>query len=210
MAKRMTKTEDRNEHAIGAAYVAIARFASLDEMLAIPDPGATAPMAQAFWHYARGEAFARAGKIDGVLQEARAMPHALHPDPTGGAAPKLFRLSRLVLEGRAAMLADKPADAATLFTKAAAIEEAHPISDTSDPPLWWYPVRRDVAAALLASGKTKDALAAADASLKRRPHDAVALAVRAKAEGTLGQKQGALMDRKDARRSWRGDPRAIG
>jgi tetratricopeptide (TPR) repeat protein len=210
MAKRMTKTEDRNEHAIGAAYIAIARFAPLDEMLAIPDPGEAAPMARAFWHYARGEAFARAGRIDGVLQEARAMPHALHPDPTGGAAPKLFRLSRLVLEGRAAMLANKPAEAAATFAKAAAIEEAHPISDTSDPPLWWYPVRRDVAAALLASGKTRDALAAADASLKRRPHDAVALAIRARAEDALGQKQAALVDRADARRSWRGNPRAIG
>jgi tetratricopeptide (TPR) repeat protein len=210
MTKRMSRPDGHNQHVIGKAYIAIARFAPLDEMLAIPDPGEAAPMAQAFWHYARGEAFARAGDAAGVLREAHAMPTSLKSDPTQGAAPKLFKLSRLVLEGRAAMLQNRPDEAAKFFTKAAAIEEARPIGDTSDPPLWWYPVRRDVAAALLASGSASTAIAAADASLKRRPHDAVALAIRAKAEDAMGKKQAAVADRTDARHSWRGDPRAIG
>jgi tetratricopeptide (TPR) repeat protein len=188
----------------------MARFAPLDEMLAIPDPGDSSPIVQGFWHYARGEAFARAGNIEGVLREARAMPRTINPDPTGGAAPKLFKVSRLVLEGRAAMLENKPAAATSAFSKAAAIEESRPISESSDPPLWWYPVRRDVAAALLASGKAREALAAADASLKRRPRDAVALATRARAQDALGNKQAAIADRTDARRNWRGDPRALG
>jgi tetratricopeptide (TPR) repeat protein len=210
MAKRAGKLDMRYQHSVGEAYIAMARFAPVDETLAIPDPGTSSPIAQAFWHYARGEAFARTGNVEGILQEARAIPHALNPDPTGGAAPKLFKVSRLVLEGRAAMLRNKPAEAASAFSKAAAIEESRSISEASDPPLWWYPVRRDVAAALLADGNAKAALAAADASLKRRPRDAVALAVRAKAEDVLGNKQAAIADRIDARRNWRGSLRAIG
>ncbi len=210
MAKRVGKLDGGREGVVGKAYIAIARFAPLDEMLAVPDPGQANPGARAICHYARGEAFARAGDVAGVLREARAMPDTLRPDPSGGMARKLFKVSRLVLEGRAAMLQGKPALAARAFAKAAAIEEAKPLGETADPPLWWYPVRRDVAAALLATGKARDAIAAADASLKRRPHDAVALNVRAKALDQIGDTKAAANDRADARRSWRGDPSAIG
>lgn len=210
MAARTPRLDDRYQHSVGDAYIALARFAPAEEMLALPDPGKANGVAQAFWHYARGEVFARTGNADAVLREADAIPPGIDPDPTGGMLPKLFKLSRLVLQGRAAMLQNKPADAAKLFAKAAAIEEAKSFARASDPPIWWYPVRRDVAAALLASGKPSDAVAAADASLKLRPRDAVALAVRAKAEGALGRKQAARGDRAAARLAWRGDPAKIG
>lgn len=210
MAKRTPKIDQYSQYAVGEAYIAIARFALADEMLAIPDPGKNEGPAQAFWHYARGEMFANAGNIEGVLAEAKAMPETLDPDPTGGAAAKLFKLARLVLEGRTAMLQNKPAEAAKLFAKAASIEESKTFADETDPPIWWYPVRRDLAAALLASGKAGDAVAAADASLKRRPHDAVALAIRAKAEDALGKKQAARADRAAARLAWHGDQTKIG
>jgi tetratricopeptide (TPR) repeat protein len=210
MAKRTPKIDRFSQHAVGDAYIAIARYAPAEEMLAIPDPGKENGPAQAFWHYARGEMFAKARNVEGVLAEAKAMPETLDPDPTGGAAPKLFKLAKLVLEGRAATLQNNPAEAAKLFAKAASLEESKTFADATDPPIWWYPVRRDVAAALLASGKAADAIAAADASLKRRPRDAVALAIRAKAEEALGRKQTAWVDRHDARLAWRGAPKVIG
>ncbi len=210
MAKRTPKLDLYSQHAVGDAYIAIARFAPADEMLAVPDPGSANGPAQAFWRYARGEMFAHAGNVDAVLREAAAIPTGIDPDPTHGAMPKLFKLSRLVLQGRAAMLQNKPDEAAKIFAKAAAIEESKTFAEMTDPPIWWYPVRRDLAAALLASGKPGDAVVAADASLKRRPHDAVALAVRAKAEDALGKKQAAKADRSAARLAWRGDPRRIG
>jgi tetratricopeptide (TPR) repeat protein len=191
MAKRTPKIDTGRQMLVGKAYVATARFAAPDEMLALPDPGDANPAAQAMWHYARGEALARKGDADGVLREAKALPSNLKPDPTQGTAPALLKVSRLVLEGRAAMLRGQYRDAAKAFAKAADIEEAKPLNGYTDPPLWWYPVRRDVAAALLADGKADEAVAAADASLKRRPHDSIALATRAKAEDVLGKTRAA-------------------
>jgi tetratricopeptide (TPR) repeat protein len=209
MLGRVGKMNPFRQLVFGEAFVAIAHFAPTAEMLAVADPGDANPAAQALWHYARGEALARAGDIKGVQREARAIPRRLKDDP-GGAATKLFAVSRLVLKGRVAMLRGKHDKAAKAFAKAAAIEEAKPLAGFSDPPIWWYPVRRDVAAALLAGGDAQGARDAADASLKHRPRDPVALGIRAQAESRLGNIKAAAADRADARRGWRGDRAAIG
>lgn len=209
MAQRTARLDQGPQGAVVAAYVAIARFAPLAEMLAIPDPGAANPSTRALWHYARGEALARSGDADGVLRELAAIPDRLQPGPTDSATAAMLRISRHVLAGRAAMLLHQPAQAARAFARAATLEETR-LGMFNDPPRWWYPVRRDLAAALLADGRSQDALAAATASLARRPHDAVALAIRARAETALGGLQAAARDRADARRAWRGDPRALG
>jgi len=210
MARRTPKLDNGRQLLVGKAYVAMARFTPSDEMLALPDPGDANPGTQALWHYARGEALARKGDAEGVLREAKALPSNFKPDPTEGTAPALLKVSRLVLEGRAAMLQNRFHDAAKAFAKAAKIEEDKPLNGYTDPPLWWYPVRRDLAAALLADGNPQQAIAEADSSLKRRPHDAVALATRASAEEALGKTRPAAADRADARRSWRGDGRVVG
>jgi tetratricopeptide (TPR) repeat protein len=209
-ARAGDKLETGRQGLVGKAYVALARFAPREELMAIPDPGAGKPLLQALWHYARGEAFARAGDSAGVAREAEAIPGHLSPDPSKGWDGKLVQVGRMVLIGRAAMLQNDAGKAFKAFRKAAALEEGKPLVDATDPPAWWYPVRRDIAAALLAQGKPQDAIAEADASLKRRPHDAVALATRAKAEDALGRTRAAAADRADARRSWRGDLRVVG
>jgi predicted Zn-dependent protease len=75
----------------------------------------------------------------------------------------------------------------------------------SDPPAWWYPVRRSYAAALLAQGKPRAALKQASRVLARRSNDPVALSIRADAEEALGMKDAAAADRAAALRDWRGD-----
>jgi len=209
-ARAGDKLETGRQGLVGKAYVALARFAPREELMAIADPGASKPLLQALWHYARGEAFARAGDAEAVAREAEAIPDHLRPDPSHGWDGKLVQVSRLVLIGRVAMLQNDPGKAFKAFRKATALEEGKPLGDSNDPPAWWYPVRRDMAAALLAQGKAQEAMTEADTSLKRRPHDAVALATRAKAEEALGQTRAAAADRADARRSWRGDVRVVG
>ncbi|RYD53829.1 MAG: hypothetical protein EOP60_09445, partial [Sphingomonadales bacterium] len=129
---------------LGEAYIAVARFGTPEQMLAIADPGDKSAVAQALWRYARGEALARKGDFAGVRREARQVPGKIANDKSG-MATALLAISRNVLDGRVAMLEGKPTKAVAFFTAAAAIEEAKPLSNYSDPPLWWYPVRRDVA-----------------------------------------------------------------
>lgn len=203
MAGRTPKLQPFIQIVIGEAYMAIARYGAPDEMLKLADPGDANPSAQALWHYARGESHARQGNVAGIRAEARQLPKRIKGDKSGLSEP-LYSISRNVLQGRAAMLEKKPADAALFFAKAAAIEEAKPLNNYMDPPLWWYPPRRDLAAALLAKGDAAGALAAADASLKRRPHDPVALAIRGQAQARLGAKGAAAHDLAEARSGWRG------
>ena len=117
----------------------------------------------------------------------------------------MMRIGKLVLTGRAAMIGNQPAEALAAFKAAAKMQETKAFLSFSDPPAFWYPVRRDVAAALLALGKPKDALREADATLKNTPKEPVTLAIRAQAEAKLGQASAAGADRRQAVALWHGD-----
>jgi len=75
------------------------------------------------------------------------------------------------LSGRAAMMEKRPGEAALAFQQAAEIQESKAFSSVSDPPAWYYPVRRDLAEALLASGDKAGATAQAQAALAYRAKD---------------------------------------
>jgi len=190
----------------GTGYFAEARYADPHKVLALPEPGL--PYVKAYWHYARGEAAARLGDAVLVRREAAAIPDHAGPekydDATDGAG-RMMRIAHLVLDGRAAMLENKPKEALAAFRAAAKIQETKAFLSFSDPPAFWYPVRRDVAAALLAMGKPRDALREADNTLKAMPKEPVTLATRAEAEAKLGQAARAATDRTTALALWHGD-----
>jgi len=190
----------------GTGYFAEARFADPHKVLALPEPNL--PFVRAYWHYARGEAAARLGDTALVRKEQAAIPDRAGPErdaDASAAAGRMMRIGKLVLTGRAAMIENKPAEALAAFKAAAKMQETKAFLSFSDPPAFWYPVRRDVAAALLALGKPKDALREADATLKNTPKEPVTLAIRAQAEAKLGQAAQAKADRTQALALWHGD-----
>ncbi|MEO8373894.1 MAG: hypothetical protein ABI471_01625 [Sphingomonas bacterium] len=198
--------------AMGTAYAAQARFAEPKDVLALPDPGEKLGFARGYWHYARGEAQARLGNAAGVRAELALIPKRLgsakQEDMTAHAA-QLMRIARFVLEGRAAMIEGHPLLAAKAFEKGAALDETKMMAQLSDPPAWWYPVRRSYAAALLAAGKPKEALEQANIVLARRLNDPVTQSVRADAETALGMAEAAAKDRALVARGWRGDKASL-
>ncbi|MDB5707689.1 MAG: hypothetical protein JWN66_4805 [Sphingomonas bacterium] len=199
--------------AMGTAYAAEGRFADPKDVLALLDPGDKLKFAQAYRHYARGEAQARLGDAAGVRAEMALIPDNVGPSKQGdytAHATQLMRIARLVLEGRAAMIEGKPMLAAKAFEKAAKLDEAKMMSGLSDPPAWWYPVRRSYAAALLVAGKPQEALKQTGLVLARRPNDPVTLSLRADAEAALGQTEAAAKDRALAERDWHGDKAGLG
>ena len=121
-------------------------------------------------------AAARRGDIALVRTEAAAIPDRAGPeksDDSSDAAGRMMRIAHAVLDGRAAMMDGKPAVALVAFRKGARMQETKGFLGYSDPPAFWYPVRRDVAAALLALGRPEDALKETDATLKLMPKDPV-------------------------------------
>ncbi len=196
----------KTPNVFGEAYAAEGRYASRTQVMALADPGRDKPYLQALWRYARGEAAARAGDIAAVRAEAAAIA-AAPTDKLTGHQGAVVKVAQLVLQGRAAMLDHKPGLAADAFRQAAGIQESQ-FGDYRDPPLWWYPVRRSLAAALLQAGQANAAQTEARAALKAWASDPLALQVLARAERALGDSAGAARDEAVSRRGWTGDPAA--
>lgn len=163
-----------------AGYFALARFDEPTAVLARPKP--KLPYLEAAWHYARGEVLAKNGDLAGLKTEIAAIPERIAaestPDPK--APEQMLGITRHVLIGRLAMAESRWSDAEAAFRTAAGIEETEDFMQFADPPAFWYPVRRDIAAALLAAGDKAGALVELEASLKLRPKDPVALEMQAK------------------------------
>ena len=185
LVERVT-TKDAAEPAeqllAAAGYFALARFDDPAAVLAVPEP--KLPYLQAALHYARGEALLWQRDIAAAKAELAAIPEKIaeKPDKDNRAAEQMLGIVRGVLAGRIAMTEARPADAAKAFTAAAELEETKDFRQFSDPPAFWYSVRRDVAEALLAMGDAAGARHAAEASLKLRSRDPVALATLARAD----------------------------
>jgi tetratricopeptide (TPR) repeat protein len=196
-----------DQFVVGTAYFAEGRFAAPEAVLALPEPAAERGYIRAMWRYARGEAAARKGDAAGVRRELAAIQTPTADIKALGAyGPQMggmVDVAKLVLAGRAAMIEGKPAEAAKAFSTAAQIED-RVLGRLSDPPGWWYPVRRSYAAALLDEGKAEEAAAQARQTLKTWPADPVTLAILAQAERRLGDGKAADLHLAQARHAWHG------
>jgi tetratricopeptide (TPR) repeat protein len=193
---------------LGTAYFVYGRYGSPGEVAALADPGSRLPYAQAMWRYAKGEAAARRGDAPGVRAEAAAIAVAPADLKTlGELAPRaraMVEVARLVLTGRAAMLEGRFAEAEAAYRNAAEIQETR-LGELRDPPAWWYPVRRSLAAALEAQGKPAAAAAEARKAMVRWPFDPVSLDILADSERRVGQADDARRQLAYARANWTGD-----
>lgn len=185
------------------SLVALARFAPA-RALAVPEGKDDARMLRIYRHYARGEAFAAGRNAAGVRREAEAikavMARGADASDLGGEAD-VAAVAEGVLRGRAAMVAGNADEAIRHFTAAAqAQEKAFPVPKNFDPPPWWYPVRRSLAAAHLKAGRPADAAREAKASLVEWPHDGLALQILQKAEAAQAARW-----RAEARKAYVGD-----
>ncbi len=185
----------------GESYSEMRRFAIYarydpQAMLSLPEPVAEGPATQSFYHYARGEAFAALGDTKSLTVETEKV------DGDG----VTLKLARQVLIGRLAMLQHRFSDAAAAFEQAAALQDeltAKP--GAMDPPAWWYPVRRSVAAAWLQAGQFQMAADAAQKSLTVWPADPLALLVLSRANDGLGHHDDARRYDAQAIGLWLGD-----
>ena len=204
---RSESAPDRRVTATSKALVAYGRYEPSKALTLKDEPGDRL-IVKVYRHYARGEAFASRGDAAGVRVEADAiaalMPEATKANELGTVS--IGGIASDVLAGRAAILEHQPDKAVAFFAKAAANQDkTYPANKNFDPPPWWYPVRRSLAAADLAAGKPEDAAREARASLKDWPDDALALRVLGQAEAKQGHAAEAAKTLAEAKRVWRGD-----
>jgi hypothetical protein len=189
------------------SLVAYGRYAPA-RAIALADGPNDPRIVRIYRHYAKGEAFAAQGDAAGARREAETVLSLQAEAQKAGesGSEDTAAIAADVLNGRAALLSHDPSKAADLFGRAAARQEkAFPVAKNFDPPPWWYPVRRSLAAANLAAGKPDDAAREARASLAGWPQDALALRILSQAEAKTGHPADAARHMAEAKRVWHGD-----
>ena len=175
-------------------YAALARYAP-DRMLALKLARET-DYFRSYLAYGRGEAFLQKGDAASARGELEKLRKAAGVDAEG-------RVALATLEGRLAMAEGNVRVAIERFRAGAELQEKE-FGGWMDPPEWWYPLRRSLAAAHLKAGDFAKAEAEATASLKEWKHDPLALWVLGKAQLGQGRTGEGVASLAEARRIWRG------
>ena len=162
------------------AYYAYLRCARWADILALQEPVASSvePMRIPIWHFARGMAFAKSGRVPQAELELDATKTArasIHVD----AAPGFYNSSADILSMATDVLSaaiagdrgDRPAQIAFLQRAVRTQDGLLYI----EPPDWYFPVRQGLGAALYAAGKYNDAADAFRLDLLRNQRNPRAL-----------------------------------
>lgn len=137
---------------------ALVRFGHWDAIVAdtLP-PDVAEPYPQAIWHYARGTAWARKGRVEEARRELAALEKAAKDPALGRARIKninsteaLVRIAVLTLQADIASAEGDTAEALRLLTEATNIEDAFAYDE---PHLWLAPTRHALGVALLAANR---------------------------------------------------------
>ncbi len=196
------------QHYYALPLYALVRFGRWREILeqTLP-PDVAEPYPLAIWHYARGTAYARTGR----LAEARSSlerVEALAVDPAIervkvkniNAASLLARIAALTLAADIATAEGRHADAVAKLEAATAIEDG---LTYDEPHLWLAPTRHALGAALLAAGRPGDAATVYEQDLRHYPENGWSLAGLAEAMRRQGDAVAAHAVEQRFRAAWR-------
>lgn len=156
--------------------IVLLRFGRSEEALRLPRPAADRPVMTAWWHFARAVSFARLGRVD----ESAAAASALHEAARAVPESALFGGTGLESARTVLALASAVADARLQWARGArdqaiarwrdAVTRADGLS-YDEPPVWFYPVRESLGAALLMSGRAAEAEQVFREDLQRYPRN---------------------------------------
>ena len=153
----------------------LVRFHRWDEVLNIPPPNPDLAMTTAFWHFARGDAFATKGEIGMAEAERRILETARKEAPADlefgfffNKAQTFLDLAESVLDARIFAAKGDHEQAIKCWENAVEIQDR---LNYGEPPEWFYPVRESLGGALLLYGQTGRAEAVFRADLEQYPRN---------------------------------------
>ncbi len=162
------------ETAPAAPLFALVRFGRWDEVLRQPAPPAEWPYVTGAWRYARGLAFAATGRRPEAEAELAALRQIAASVPADRTLAGFFKtraildLAANVLAGEIAARSGQTDVAVRHLLAAVAEQDGHWFTE---PPVWYFPVRQSLGAALLAGGRPAEAEAVYRDDLKRNPEN---------------------------------------
>lgn len=184
-------------------YFTGVRFGRWQEILNQPAPAPDLFYVLGAWHYARGMAHLRQGRVADARRELRQLEQAASRPQLEryrlknvNPLPMLLGIAVHLLRGEIALAAGDTASALAQMEKAVALEDS---LEEDEPPAWYAPTRHHLGAALLAAGQAAAAEQAYREDLKRYPDNGWSLAGLAHSL----RRQGRLADAQDAERRQR-------
>jgi tetratricopeptide (TPR) repeat protein len=151
------------------------RFHRWDEVLRLPSPNPSLAMTTAFWHFARGTAFAGKSQIEMAEAERKTLEAAyrdtladLEFSMFSNKARTFLELAQKILDARIAAAKGDDQQAIKHWEKAVEIEDG---LYYGEPPEWFYPVRESLGGALLLNGKAARAESVFRADLEQHPRN---------------------------------------
>jgi hypothetical protein len=150
-------------------------FHRWDEVLKLPPPNPSLSMTTAFWHFARGSAFAAKNQVAMAKAERTILETERTQTPAdrefsmfSNKARSFLDLAESVLDARIAAAKGNQEQAIKYWEKGVEIEDK---LYYGEPPEWFYPVRESLGAALLLNGQAERAEAVFRADLKQYPRN---------------------------------------
>jgi pimeloyl-ACP methyl ester carboxylesterase len=157
--------------------VTLVRFHQWDEILKAPKPDGELKITTAFWHYARGMAYAgmnRIAEAEAELKAFQSVAMSIPVDASFGnsSARDVLRVADRMLAGKIAFARGDKRTGLELLRKAIEAEDA---VSYNEPPDWDLPVRELLGAVLLVSGDEMEAEKVYRAELAKHPRNGRAL-----------------------------------
>ncbi len=183
LAERITPHTDMMPMAESMAVAPVSvllRFNKHSEVLNAAAPPADRPVMAAWWHFARGVAFAKSGRPDEAEGERKALDAAISTVPDtalfGGtgleSARTVLSVAATALDARIAAARGNLPAAIGRWTAAVAAADRLPYDE---PPIWFYPMRESLGAALLLANRPAEAERVFREDLQRHPKNARSL-----------------------------------
>jgi tetratricopeptide (TPR) repeat protein len=162
---------------VSEVYSAMMRFGLWDDILKEAAPDERLTSLTAGFHFARTVALAAKGRVDEAnaeLAQLDTLAAKAAPDAAAGlnSAKDVFAVANLVARGEVARAAKKTDEAVATLREAAAKEDLLAYDEPAD---WFIPVRHELGAVLLSTGKSADAEKVYRDDLVRHPHNGWAL-----------------------------------
>jgi len=154
---------------------ALVRFGKWQQILQEPQPASQLQYTIGMWHWARGLAYVKAGKLNEAQTEYEqlrkiAQTQAMQQLNLASSlkASTLLDIASGVLAAELAITQGKQDEAITQLQAAVRIQDS---LSYIEPPSWFYPVRHNLGAALLTAGRVKEAEAVYREDLRQYPHN---------------------------------------
>jgi tetratricopeptide (TPR) repeat protein len=153
----------------------LVRFHRWDDVLTLSAPNPAMAMTNAFWHFARGSAFAAKGQIANAEAERQTLATVRKETPADvefsfyfNKAQSFLDLAEKILDARITAAKGDHAQAISYWEKAVEVQDK---LYYGEPPEWFYPVRESLGAALLLNGQADRAEAVFRADLEQYPRN---------------------------------------